>query len=328
MWEVRAARVRLIIPWDLSPTSGMHTYMSHEPGHGFGLLNAPTTSNTIMNGPMPDQAITYCDTEAINRVYCPSPTPTPTPTPMPTPTPGMCNGAVDYSTYPSTGCASGFVSNGSTCTRSDSFINVCLRYSDYDRETCACTGGCDGQNCSPVVVDVLGNGFDLTDAANGVSFDLSHTGTPAQYAWTSINSDDAWLALDRDGDGLITNGRELFGSVTPQEPLNPGEQFNGFRAMALYDEPAYGGNGDGKLNASDAIFSQLRLWRDTNHNGISESCELFPLAALGISELDLNYKASNRVDQFGNQFRYLSKVRDVQGAQAGRWAWDVFLVKQ
>ncbi len=92
--------------------------------------------------------------------------------------------------------------------------------------------------------------------------------------------------------------------------------------------PANGGNNDGVINRRDAIFTSLRLWQDTNHNGYSEPGELRRLSAMGLEVIDLDYTESRRTDQYGNQFRYRARVRDTEGAQSGRWAWDVFFANQ
>jgi hypothetical protein len=191
----------------------------------------------------------------------------------------------------------------------------------WNEPTCQCIG-----YPSPVLVNTAGDGFRLTGAADGVRFDLDSDGTPERVAWTPAASDDAWLAPDRNGDGAIDNGRELFGNFTPQPAPPAGVERNGFLALAEFDRPARGGNADGSIDARDAIFAHLRLWRDASHDGISQPAELHTLASLGVSRLHLDYKRSKRVDEHGNEFRYRAKVDDAKGAKVNRWAWDVFLV--
>jgi hypothetical protein len=177
----------------------------------------------------------------------------------------------------------------------------------FDTSTCICTP-------SPIIIDLNNDGSNLTDAAHGVIFDLEANGTPRQYAWTSAGGDEAFLALDRDNDGRITSGKELFGNFTDQ-PVT--EEPNGFVALSVFDL-----NGDRWIDASDDIYTKLRLWIDANHDGVSQQSELFSLESKGVTRLAYDYKLSKRSDRHGNRFKYKAKAQ-INGIE--RWVWDIYL---
>jgi hypothetical protein len=173
---------------------------------------------------------------------------------------------------------------------------------------------------SPIIIDVGGNGFDLTDLAGGVHFNLNPGGGTEQVSWTAPGSDDAWLALDRNGNGLIDDGTELFGNFTPQPSS---ERPQGYLALATLDL-----NQDNVIDSQDVVFRDLRLWQDRNHDGVSDADELSTLEAHGIVGLDVRFTGHRRTDEHGNLFRYSASVYTRRDSHVGPVSYDVFLITQ
>lgn len=139
----------------------------------------------------------------------------------------------------------------------------------------------------PLIIDLGRKGIELTSLDDGVHFDLDKNGFAEKTAW--IGGEDGFLALDRNGNGKIDNGGELFGDqVTLKDGSTSSE---GFEALAELDE-----NGDGVIDKNDSEFANLRVWIDANHNGISESDELKTLDELGITSISLDHANKSETD--------------------------------
>ena len=176
---------------------------------------------------------------------------------------------------------------------------------------------------TPIILDLETDGFHLSGSVPSVSFDLDADGAPENTAWTSVGEDDAFLCMDRNGNGVIDDGRELFGSATPL--LSGGTAKSGYAALVELDRPEAGGNADGQVDARDPAFDRLCAWVDSNRDGISQRQEIQRLDRVGVVAFEDRYKKIHKVDEFGNLFRYTSRVymRSTGGAVISWPTFDV-----
>jgi hypothetical protein len=166
----------------------------------------------------------------------------------------------------------------------------------------------------------------LTSISGGVSFDLGAVGTPSPTSWTAPDRALAFLCWDRNRNGQIDSGRELFGDRTPMH--SGATAANGFEALAEFDTEAAGGNDNGYIDPGDRIWTSLRLWVDRNHDGLSQPEELSTLSNAGLTAISLDYKLNQRRDRYGNQFRYRGFAigTDSIGGRSTRYeVYDVLL---
>jgi len=176
---------------------------------------------------------------------------------------------------------------------------------------------------SPILINLANDGSDhLTSVEDGVLFDLNARGVRDRIAWTHAGSPVAFLVLDRNGNGLVDDGTELFGTATAKRDGT--RAANGFDA--LYDLDGGSGVSDWQIDARDPVYDRLRLWIDRNHNGRSEPDELRTLRQEGVISLFLSYTEGRHRDSHGNWYRYESRA-DIRehGHDVTRRVFDVFL---
>lgn len=180
-----------------------------------------------------------------------------------------------------------------------------------------------GNTASPILINLEGGGFFLTGLDDPVTFDIDIDGYAETMGWSTADGDEAFLVLDRNGNGTIDDGGELFGNYTDQ-PESPTP--NGFAALAVFDEVVAGGNADGRISARDEVFFWLQLWHDRNHDGYSDPTELSPLSESDVVAISLSPFISEREDPHGNELRYISQVRFKNPLRRRPAAIDVFFV--
>ncbi len=224
----------------------------------------------------------------------------------------------------------GFIMNQVAMTRTGDYIDRRVRSEECDlvartnqtpqeqiEDQCQADPTCARCNppdfgCSPLLIDLDDVGFELTAPLNGVSFDIDADGVLDQIAWTRAGRLDGFLAFDRNGNGTIDDGSELFGDSTLLP--NGSRARNGFEALFAFD--SFDGNQNGFIDPGDPIFTELSVWVDMDHDGRVGTDELRSLRALKIAALSLEYRALVVADQHRNQLVFWGQVYFEHG---GEW---------
>jgi hypothetical protein len=154
--------------------------------------------------------------------------------------------------------------------------------------------------CSdPLVLDLNGDGVNTTGSDDPVWFDLAGIGKRIHTTWTNARTEEAFLWVNLTGKhNRVEDGTELFGIGTTLPDGSKAK--DGFEALAMYDRPDMGGNGDGVIDAQDWVFTRLRLWIDRNHDGVCDPTEVETLAQNGVEAILLTSIRSNVADAQGN----------------------------
>ena len=163
-------------------------------------------------------------------------------------------------------------------------------------------------NSSPLVLDLDGDGVvETTSVANGIYFDHDNNDFSEKSGW--VGKDDGLLVRDINGNGQIDDGTELFGN---NSVLSNGQKAaNGFEALKDLDS-----NNDGVFNSSDTAWNEVKVWKDTNENGIADEGELLTLEQAGVSGININYTSNWLTDSNGNDHKQQGTFTKTDGTTA------------
>lgn len=175
---------------------------------------------------------------------------------------------------------------------------------------------------TPILLDLGLDGFQLSSNNPPVEFDLDADGVPSIVSWTAANSNDAFLCLDRNSNGLVDDGRELFGNATPLRGGEPAGQ--GFKALAELDLRDLGGNEDKLVDARDRLFASLCAWIDVNRDGRSQKGEIAALSATRVLALEYDFALLGMHDKFGNLFWLQGNSWMSDGTRIGGLKWPTY----
>lgn len=155
------------------------------------------------------------------------------------------------------------------------------------------------QEAEPLVIDLNGNGIELTDVrkGKGVLFDITGDGQKEQVSWVAPT--DGIVVYDRNGNGIIDNGKELFGDQHGAA--------NGFEELAKFDTDQ-----NGTIDKNDNVYNDLKIWRDLNRNGYSETKEMKTIEEYGIKSIDVN-KDNTHDSVAGNRIEGYSSYHTAHG---------------
>lgn len=156
----------------------------------------------------------------------------------------------------------------------------------------------------PIIIDLDRDGIETLGKSANIFFDHNGNGFAENTGW--VGKDDGLLVWDKDKDGKITSGGEIFGDHMLLEDGTSAE--NGFQALAELDK-----NGDGVIDKLDDAYHFLQVWQDKNSNGVVDDGELMSLASAGIASISTSYKNSKYVDPQGNAHRQTGTITYTDG---------------